>query len=289
MMAGISSRAAGTIQNKEKTFQGQRFDDELGLNWLQFKWRNHDPQIGRFVEIDPLASKYEYNSTYAFSENKVISHIELEGLEAVRSEEYNKEGKLTKIKLEKNIVVLTRKTSENFSEKKNARIIKKNQEKIEAVKTELDLFYNGHNGNGAKNSAGVNVEFIFNVSGEPNVDKGLKGVARDKAFKKISIDNAIMATALFTQDLIIGDRPVGAAVITNDSPIQGDVFGNTFQDVVKLQSNGPYGKISHEVIHTLGPSDNGYDQGGLLNNPPQEITTPEIDIIIKDSFLKKVK
>lgn len=82
-MAGISSRAAGTLVNKEKTFQEQRFDDDLGLNWVQFKWRNHDPQIGRFVEIDPLSEKYVYNSTYAFSENKVIAHVELEGLESM--------------------------------------------------------------------------------------------------------------------------------------------------------------------------------------------------------------
>jgi RHS repeat-associated protein len=80
-MAGISSKAAGGIQNKEKTFQGQRFDDDLGLNWLQFKWRNHDPQIGRFWQIDPLSDKYVYNSTFAFSENHVTTHVELEGLE----------------------------------------------------------------------------------------------------------------------------------------------------------------------------------------------------------------
>jgi RHS repeat-associated protein len=82
-MSGISSKAANTLQNKEKTFQGQQIDDDLGLNWIQFKWRNHDPQIGRFIEIDPLSEKYEYNSTYAFSENKVTGHVELEGLEAV--------------------------------------------------------------------------------------------------------------------------------------------------------------------------------------------------------------
>jgi RHS repeat-associated protein len=83
-MAGISSKALsfGEPKNKEETFQGQRFDDELGLNWVQFKWRNHDPQIGRFLQIDPLAEEYVYNSTYAFSENKVTSHVELEGLEA---------------------------------------------------------------------------------------------------------------------------------------------------------------------------------------------------------------
>jgi RHS repeat-associated protein len=79
---GISSKAFGRLKNKEKTFQAQRFDDELGLDWVQFIWRNHDPQIGRFIEIDPLANEYVYNSTYAFSENKVTSHVELEGLEA---------------------------------------------------------------------------------------------------------------------------------------------------------------------------------------------------------------
>lgn len=87
-MAGISSKALsfGDPRNKEKTFQGQRFDDELGVNYVQFKWRNHDPQIGRFIEIDPLSEQYEYNSTYAFSENKVTNHIELEGLEAVSAD-----------------------------------------------------------------------------------------------------------------------------------------------------------------------------------------------------------
>ena len=81
-MQGISYKAAGTMANKEHTFQDQRFDDDFELNWVQFKWRNHDPQTGRFVEIDPLAEKYVYNSTYAFSENKVVAHRELEGLES---------------------------------------------------------------------------------------------------------------------------------------------------------------------------------------------------------------
>ena len=81
-MAGISSHASGKMQNRDKTFQGQKFDDDLGINYDEFKWRNHDPQIGRFIEIDPLSDKYVYNSTYAFSEDKVVAHIELEGLES---------------------------------------------------------------------------------------------------------------------------------------------------------------------------------------------------------------
>ena len=60
-------------------FQGQELQKELG--WSQFKWRNADPTIGRFFNIDLISEDYYYNSTYAFSENKVVSHRELEGLE----------------------------------------------------------------------------------------------------------------------------------------------------------------------------------------------------------------
>lgn len=84
-MAGISSKALsfGEPENKDEKFQGQPLDNDLGLNWYGFKWRNHDFQIGRFIQIDPLSEKYVYNSTYAFSENKVIANVELEGLESV--------------------------------------------------------------------------------------------------------------------------------------------------------------------------------------------------------------
>ncbi|MFW0739951.1 RHS repeat-associated core domain-containing protein, partial [Flavobacterium sp. T12S277] len=62
-------------------YQGQERQDELGLNWDSFKWRNYDMAIGRFMSIDPLAEKYAYNSTYAFQENKMGMGRELEGLE----------------------------------------------------------------------------------------------------------------------------------------------------------------------------------------------------------------
>ena len=76
----VSSNGNSTGQ-KFKTFQGQKLDDELGLNWLSFKYRNYDPAIGRFFNIDPLAEDYNYQSPYNFAENRVIDGIELEGLE----------------------------------------------------------------------------------------------------------------------------------------------------------------------------------------------------------------
>lgn len=67
-------------------FQGQELDNELkGTgNSINYKYRMHDPRLGRFFAVDPLAAKYAYNSTYAFSENRVIDGVELEGLEFVR-------------------------------------------------------------------------------------------------------------------------------------------------------------------------------------------------------------
>jgi RHS repeat-associated protein len=76
-------------------FQGQEKDDEIKGegNSLNYKYRMHDPRIGRFFAVDPLAFKYPHNSPYAFSENNVIASIELEGLESsVQINFVNSEG-----------------------------------------------------------------------------------------------------------------------------------------------------------------------------------------------------
>lgn len=73
---------SGNLQaNYKYKFQGQERQDELGLNWDSFKWRNYDYAIGRFMSIDPLSEKDAYQSHYNFSENRVIDGRELEGLE----------------------------------------------------------------------------------------------------------------------------------------------------------------------------------------------------------------
>ncbi len=65
-------------------FQGQEHDDEIANvtgGHLFFKYRVHDARLGRFFSVDPLAPEYPHNSPYAFSENRVIDGVELEGLE----------------------------------------------------------------------------------------------------------------------------------------------------------------------------------------------------------------
>ena len=66
-------------------FQGQERDDEVkgSGNSIVFKYRIHDPRLGRFLSTDPLEKDFAWNSPYAFSENEVINAVEFEGLEKV--------------------------------------------------------------------------------------------------------------------------------------------------------------------------------------------------------------
>ncbi|WP_159261263.1 RHS repeat domain-containing protein [Tenacibaculum maritimum] len=71
-------------------FQGQEKDDEVKGegNSINYRFRMHDPRVGRFFAVDPLTAKYPHYTPYSFSGNKVIAFGELEGLE----EWYRAEG-----------------------------------------------------------------------------------------------------------------------------------------------------------------------------------------------------
>ena len=64
-------------------FQGQEQDTETGL--VNYKYRMHDPRIGRFFAVDPLTSSYPFYTPYSFSGNRVTDAVELEGAESVKT------------------------------------------------------------------------------------------------------------------------------------------------------------------------------------------------------------
>jgi len=76
-------------------FQGQERDDEIngypGTHY-NYTFRMHDARTGRFWSIDPLRTKYPGFSPYAFSQNRVIDGIELEGLEYLNKSKVNAES-----------------------------------------------------------------------------------------------------------------------------------------------------------------------------------------------------
>jgi RHS repeat-associated protein len=67
-------------------FQNQEKDDEIKGegNSINYTFRMHDPRLGRFFAVDPLSKKFPYNSAYAFSENRLIDGVELEGLQVFK-------------------------------------------------------------------------------------------------------------------------------------------------------------------------------------------------------------
>jgi len=64
-------------------FNGKENDNEVKGEGSQqdYGFRIYDPRVARFLSVDPLSSKFPWNSTYAFAENDVVRAIDLEGLE----------------------------------------------------------------------------------------------------------------------------------------------------------------------------------------------------------------
>lgn len=78
----MPSRSYSTEKYDQK-HQGQLSDPEVygeGNSYF-YKYRMSDPRLCRFWSADPLHQKYPHYSNYQFSGNKLISHVEIEGLE----------------------------------------------------------------------------------------------------------------------------------------------------------------------------------------------------------------
>jgi len=71
-MAGISSKAAGKLENKHK-YNGIELDEDLGLNAYEAQFRTLDQQVGRWWRIDPQTdNKLQEFSPYSSMRNNPI-------------------------------------------------------------------------------------------------------------------------------------------------------------------------------------------------------------------------
>ena len=88
-MAGISSKAAGKLQNKYgitgKEKQSQEFSDGSGLETYDFSARFYDPQIGRFSSIDLHVANYYWITPYSYCNNNPIKFLDPSGMDPEKS------------------------------------------------------------------------------------------------------------------------------------------------------------------------------------------------------------
>jgi RHS repeat-associated protein len=109
--SSYASANTSSIENITRSyrygFQGQEKDDEVkgAGNSVNYKYRMHDPRIGRFFAVDPLSAKYPWNSSYAFSENRVLDAVELEGREALTIHYGAGGGAGTNVKVQNTLVI----------------------------------------------------------------------------------------------------------------------------------------------------------------------------------------
>jgi RHS repeat-associated protein len=69
-------------------FNGKELDDNGegmggGGSTYDYGFRIYNPNLGKFLSVDPFYKEYSWNSTYAYAENQPIWAIDLDGLEKI--------------------------------------------------------------------------------------------------------------------------------------------------------------------------------------------------------------
>src|SRR6185312_6829172 len=88
-IAGISSvkmgdANEGSLKNNN-LYNDKELWDDADLDWYDYGYRNYDPQIGRFTQLDPLTWNYPELTNYQYASDEPIANIDMDGLESYLS------------------------------------------------------------------------------------------------------------------------------------------------------------------------------------------------------------
>jgi hypothetical protein len=165
-------------------------------------------------------------------------------------------------------------------ERKNQRIDRANNFKLNDVAQKLNLAYNGSDGRGSKNSAGETVKFKFNVIGHKSGDT--KG-GSDADLRNIAIQYSLGTSVSAFEG---AEKTRALAAVVTDRSTKGD-HGLSNGVWVAVAANAPETALAHEIGHTLKLADNfPKSTGGIMDYPPGSLIPKEVDQIWNSSYEK---
>lgn len=84
-IAAISSTKGGDVNEgmlkNDYLYNDKELFDDADLDWYDYGFRNYDPQIGRFPQLDPLTDNYGPLTPYQYGSCDPVTNIDIDGLE----------------------------------------------------------------------------------------------------------------------------------------------------------------------------------------------------------------
>ncbi|WP_047415863.1 DUF6443 domain-containing protein [Cellulophaga sp. Hel_I_12] len=77
------------VENNYYNYNGKELEKDLGINWIDYGWRNYDASLGRWFNIDNLSESMRISSPYNYALNNPVYYVDINGLFADPNDSQN--------------------------------------------------------------------------------------------------------------------------------------------------------------------------------------------------------
>ncbi|NER12755.1 hypothetical protein GWK08_04835 [Leptobacterium flavescens] len=242
---GYNSAVIG--RNHKYEYQGKENQEELGLEWQDFGWRNHDPALGRWMNLDPLAEKFIEYSPYNSMMNNPMKFIDPDGRFTVNINGDRAEEATQQLNESSNLKITRNAETGRLSAEGEA-ISKADKRLLEAINSDkITVELNASSSNvsdqtggiiigGAFGGSTVNEDGTITASQQVNPDhqKGLDGLIEGESGKGGLVMHEIIE-AFIGAEFFPGAKPNSDEFKTSHIITNGEFPGGDIEKVFKQQ------------------------------------------------------